>query len=181
MRFFRILALAVLTALAAGVVHAQMYKWVDENGRVQYTQTPPPGKKAEVIQSQKKAPAAAEAPAVAKDSKGKAQARQPVEVDDGVHRDVKRMAGDWSTRLGDPVQIRFYVKAGAPAFLLSHSWAVSGKTSIGNDKRFVIDGVEGRGILTAVDGGEGQDAALPASFRYQLQGDLHRLRRPETK
>jgi len=43
-------ALAAGLAMAAGPVAAEMYKWVDENGQVQYTQHPPPGDvKAETI------------------------------------------------------------------------------------------------------------------------------------
>jgi hypothetical protein len=33
----------MLLGILPGVAHAAMYKWVDENGQVQYTQTPPPG------------------------------------------------------------------------------------------------------------------------------------------
>jgi hypothetical protein len=192
MSFFRIL---VLATLMAGVAHAQMYKWVDENGRTQYTQTPPPpGKKAEVIQSQKKAPAAAETAPVAPTANNKKGKAQPAVVDDGIPADVKRLAGEWNTRSGDPVQVRFRVSAGAPSFLVSQAWGAEGKTSIGNDKRYVLNGVDGRGILTAVDKPEGQDAALPTVIRYQFQAEVlvltvdagpyagqHRLRRPETK
>jgi Domain of unknown function (DUF4124) len=39
--------LGVLAALAASVAIAAMYKWVDENGRVVYGDTPPAGVKAE--------------------------------------------------------------------------------------------------------------------------------------
>jgi hypothetical protein len=39
------IALAVL--LAASVVAAQVYKWVDKDGKVQYSDTPPPDTKAE--------------------------------------------------------------------------------------------------------------------------------------
>ncbi len=34
--------LAVILVLAAVQVHAQQYRWTDEKGRVQYTDTPPP-------------------------------------------------------------------------------------------------------------------------------------------
>lgn len=34
--------LVLLAALAAGTAMAQQYRWVDENGRVHYTDTPPP-------------------------------------------------------------------------------------------------------------------------------------------
>jgi glutaredoxin len=37
----RVLLLAVVAAVA-GAAYAQQYRWVDEKGRVQYTDTPPP-------------------------------------------------------------------------------------------------------------------------------------------
>ena len=40
-----------ISILLAGNAHAAIYKWVDENGNVQYTETPPPADvKAETIQ-----------------------------------------------------------------------------------------------------------------------------------
>jgi Domain of unknown function (DUF4124) len=38
--------LALLGGLLAGTAFAQQYKWVDQNGRTQYGDTPPPGVKA---------------------------------------------------------------------------------------------------------------------------------------
>jgi hypothetical protein len=37
--------LVAATAVAASAVHAQVYKWVDERGRVTYSSTPPPAGK----------------------------------------------------------------------------------------------------------------------------------------
>ncbi len=37
------LFLAIILSLSSANVPAEMYKWVDEEGNVQYTQTPPPG------------------------------------------------------------------------------------------------------------------------------------------
>jgi hypothetical protein len=45
LRWTLLLALAAVP-LAAG---AQAYRWVDEKGQVHYSQTPPPGKKAEAV------------------------------------------------------------------------------------------------------------------------------------
>jgi len=42
----RFLACLLLASLASGPSLADLYKWVDENGKVHYTDTPPPGKKA---------------------------------------------------------------------------------------------------------------------------------------
>ena len=62
--------LAFLGALAlAAAAQAQLYKWVDQNGKVQYGDNPPPGAKVTKL----KAPAGAAPPpatAAAKDAKG---------------------------------------------------------------------------------------------------------------
>jgi hypothetical protein len=59
------LLLAALTALAglafAGAALAQQYKWVDQNGKVQYGDAPPPGVKAQRL----KPPTSGPAPAAA--------------------------------------------------------------------------------------------------------------------
>src|SRR5438045_9512935 len=51
----------VIAALAGSVSMAAMYKWVDENGRVAYGDTPPAGVKAERLSS---GPASADPAAV---------------------------------------------------------------------------------------------------------------------
>jgi hypothetical protein len=57
---FRFVALALL--LISGACHAQIYKWMDANGRVNFSNTPPPqGVKATVVDPDaKEGPAAAE-------------------------------------------------------------------------------------------------------------------------
>jgi hypothetical protein len=49
----RLLRHALLAAalLAAAPAAAQLYKWTDANGRVQYSDRPPPGRKAETVSS----------------------------------------------------------------------------------------------------------------------------------
>ena len=42
MRKPRSRAVVLMLLLAAAQAHAQQYRWVDEKGRVQYTDTPPP-------------------------------------------------------------------------------------------------------------------------------------------
>jgi flagellar motility protein MotE (MotC chaperone) len=62
--------------IAAGGAGAQMYKWVDKDGKVRYSDTPPPaGVKTSTVKAPPAAPAAAAAPAAkdgkdAKDAKG---------------------------------------------------------------------------------------------------------------
>lgn len=81
------IAVFLAALLAAPLAHAQLYRWVDKEGKVRYTDTPPP---AGVKSSSIKAPAAPEAakPAAkaaskdaAKDAKkdAKAEKEDPVE------------------------------------------------------------------------------------------------------
>jgi len=74
------LALALLPVLA----QAQLYKWVDENGRTQYSDRPPPaGIKGELVTKGRVSPSAAQpaaapgAPAAAASNKGGAAAANP--------------------------------------------------------------------------------------------------------
>ena len=61
--------LAVTLALCAGSAGAQMYKWVDKDGKVRYGDSPPPGVKSTAIRPPS-GPAAAPRPAAAaKDGK----------------------------------------------------------------------------------------------------------------
>lgn len=55
--------LALLLALAVPVASAQVYKWVDEKGRVHYGEKPPAGSKPSAV----KPPSAPSAPAKAQD------------------------------------------------------------------------------------------------------------------
>ena len=48
--------LALLLVLAVSVASAQVYKWVDENGRVHYGEKPPPGSKANAVKPPVAAP-----------------------------------------------------------------------------------------------------------------------------
>jgi hypothetical protein len=68
------LFVATFMLLAAGGAGAQMYRWVDKDGKVRYGDTPPPGVKTSSI----KAPAAGPAPAAspAPDAKGAKDAKK---------------------------------------------------------------------------------------------------------
>ena len=57
------LALLSCLVLWAASSPAQMYKWVDERGVTHYSEKPPPGRKAQQIQSAPAAPATPPAPA----------------------------------------------------------------------------------------------------------------------
>ena len=58
----------VMALLLAGAAHAQLYKWVDKDGKVRYGDAPPPGAKASSLKGAQGSAAEASAPAAAKDS-----------------------------------------------------------------------------------------------------------------
>ena len=64
--------LAVLALACAAGAQAQLYKWIDQDGKVRYGDTPPPGAKTSTV----KAPASGEAPAAAPASKDGKEARK---------------------------------------------------------------------------------------------------------
>ena len=64
----RKLPIFLLTLVFAGAVHAQMYKWVDRDGKLRYGDTPPPGVKATPLKTTQSGPSGPAAPA-SKDAK----------------------------------------------------------------------------------------------------------------
>jgi hypothetical protein len=111
-RRFPLWLLLAALPLAAG---AQAYRWVDENGQVHYSQTPPPGKKAEPVAP---APPPAAAPNVdalkqsladekAAEPEGRAQAERMAEYHQQLEQQCKQareqlayMEAKTSQRLG---------------------------------------------------------------------------------
>jgi hypothetical protein len=62
------LSIILVALVLAGAAHAQMYKWVDKDGKVRYGDVPPPGVKATPMKGMQSAPTSAAAPA-SKDAK----------------------------------------------------------------------------------------------------------------
>ena len=61
-------AIAFAAFLAAFAAHAQVYRWVDEQGKVHYGERPPTGAKASPVQDKLAAPPGAPAPKAAPDA-----------------------------------------------------------------------------------------------------------------
>src|SRR5262245_45448311 len=74
----RLLVLLVGSTLA-GLAFAQQYKWVDQNGRTQYGDNPPPGVKATPLRGPSAAPSAPAAASGGAASKGPARQLTPAE------------------------------------------------------------------------------------------------------
>src|SRR5262249_39661977 len=61
-------ALALAALLAAGAAHAQVYRWVDDQGKVHYRERPPAGAKARPLEERLAPPPGAPAPKAAPDT-----------------------------------------------------------------------------------------------------------------
>ena len=66
----RRLSIILATLLFTGAVNAQMYKWVDADGKVRYSDTPPSGAKATQLKGMQSSPPSASAPAAKVAKKG---------------------------------------------------------------------------------------------------------------
>ncbi|MEO8718646.1 MAG: DUF4124 domain-containing protein [Burkholderiales bacterium] len=74
----RIVILALMLAFASAA-SAQMYRWVDKDGRVHYTTTPPPpGVTSRTLQAPSASPPAAAPDDAAKDAAGKEERKGPL-------------------------------------------------------------------------------------------------------
>jgi hypothetical protein len=61
-------ALALATLLAAAAAHGQVYRWVDEQGKVHYGERPPSGAKAKAVDEKPAPPPGAPAPKASPDA-----------------------------------------------------------------------------------------------------------------
>jgi hypothetical protein len=159
---------------AAGAAHAQMYKWVDENGRTQYTQTPPPpGRSAQEVKTPPAPPRSAQpAPgsAAAKGKDGKAAAPASSGMGNS-HPDAGRMYGTWRSGSGDRAKAEDAVEGGGGDVLrITQQWAAGGGSLVGTGTSYVINGTKGAGTLQA-QGGD-NPAGFPVTMAYVLKDGM---------
>jgi hypothetical protein len=172
----RRLAVVVLGVLAACGAHAQMYRWVDENGRVQYTQTPPPpGRQGQEIKPRTSAPAAKAEPAgksapaapaeSAQRPADKAKAAATGGEKEEITADARRMTGEWRTHPGARVQVRFQLRQDGSTLKSEQAWTVGGESHATSGMKVRISGGNGSGMVS-------QDTSdrLPTPLRYELRG-----------
>ncbi len=177
-RRFSDAALVVTLCLGAlaGEADAQLYKWVDEKGRTQYSDKPQAGQKSQAIKTQAapsspvQAPAGAgtpEAAGKAQDGKGAragAQAAAP--------NDAKRMHGSWTTEAGTQVSVSFAVtyREGSEV-IVGQQWSVAGRSQVDTPSKYAVNGSGGNGTMQAQNALNPQAPDVPASIGYRLEGD----------
>ena len=165
----RRLALAVLGVVAVCGAQAQMYKWVDENGRVQYTQTPPPpGRQAQEV---KVRPPAARVPATAPSDataqQKPAQKKGAGKQEEGMSADARTLLGEWRTHMGAPVQIRFSLQQADKSLRSAQTWSKGKDYAAGSGMKVEVSGAKGSGSLSTQGGSDN----LPDQVRYERRGD----------
>lgn len=119
------LALGLLVLALPLVAHAQIYKWVDEKGRVQYGEKPPPGAKASALRQEASPPPAGKAPADVSAQEADFRRRQieRAQADEARAQDAKRRQAQCERarqRLADgEVAGRHYVYKGGERVFMS--------------------------------------------------------------
>jgi hypothetical protein len=169
------LVIAVLGVVAACGAQAQMYKWVDENGRVQYTQTPPPpGRQAQQIKppatqtGPRPEPAGKSAGAPAPDGGRKPAGKGTAKPGgkDEISADARRMLGEWRTHPGARVQVKFALHQDGSTLRSGQAWSVGADSHASSGMKVDVSGENGAGAVM-------QDTSdkLPSTLGYELRGN----------
>lgn len=160
----------------AGEADAQLYKWVDEKGRTQYSDKPQAGQKSQQMKTQAPQSSPAQAPAGAgtPDAAGKAQdgkgARAGAQT--AAPNDAKRMHGGWASEPGARVDVNFAVNfRDGSEVTVSQQWSIAGRSQVDTPSRYAVNGSGGNGTMQAQNALSPQAPDVPASIAYRLEGD----------
>jgi Domain of unknown function (DUF4124) len=164
-----------LGALASGA-DAQMYKWVDEKGRTQYSDKPQAGQKSKEMKTQ----AAPSSPVQAPPSAGKADlpgnatdSKGPrAGVGTAAPNDGKRLHGGWATEPGSRVDVNFAVTYGGGSDVsVGQQWSIGGRSQVDTPSKYAVNGSGGNGTMDAQNPLSPQAPDVPAKIGYRLEGD----------
>ena len=171
---------AIVVTLCLGALaseaDAQLYKWVDEKGRTQYSDKPQAGQKSQQMKIQAppsspvEAPPSAGKPDVAgkaKDSKGPRPGAATA-----APNDAKRLHGGWATEPGARVDVNFAVtyRDGSEVFV-GQQWSIGGRSQVDTPSKYAINGSGGNGTMDAQNALSPQAPDVPATIGYRLDGD----------
>jgi hypothetical protein len=160
----------------AGEAGAQLYKWVDEKGRTQYSDKPQPGQKPKEMKVQSAPPGPVQAPP------GAGKPDQPGEATDGkgprtgagaaAPNDAKRLHGAWATEPGTRVNVSFAVNyQEGSEVLVGQQWSTGGRSQVDTPSKYAVTGSGGNGTMDAQNALNPQAPDVPASISYRLEGD----------
>lgn len=173
--FATVMVTLCLGALA-GAADAQLYKWVDEKGRTQYSDKPQPGQKAQPMKQQ----AAPSGPVQAPPGAGKADL--PGKAADGkgpqagaasaAPNDAKRMHGGWASEPGTRVDVNFAVNfRDGSEVTVSQQWSIAGRSQVDTPSKYAVNGSGGVGTMQAQNALNPQAPDVPATIGYRLDGN----------
>lgn len=168
----RFSAATIVVTLCLGALaseaDAQLYKWVDEKGRTQYSDKPQAGQKSQQLKIQ--APPSAgkpDLPGKATDSKGPRASAQTA-----APNDAKRMHGSWASEPGTRVDVNFAVNfRDGSEVTVSQQWSIAGRSQVDTPSKYAVIGSGGNGTMEAQNALSPQAPDVPASIAYRLEGD----------
>lgn len=160
----------------ASEADAQLYKWVDEKGRTQYSDKPQAGQKSQQMKTQAapsspvQAPPSAgkpDLPGKAADSKGPRTGAVAA-----AQNDAKRLHGAWATEPGTRVDVSFAVTyQDGGAVLVGQQWSTGGRSQVDTPSKYAINGSGGIGTMAAQNALNSHAPDVPATIGYRLDGD----------
>jgi hypothetical protein len=164
-----------LGALAGGA-DAQLYKWVDEKGRTQYSDKPQAGQKSQAMKIQAPQPSPVQAPPGAGKPALPDQATQSKGPRAGAAAarptDAKRMHGGWATEPGTRVNVSFAVTyLDGSEVSVGQQWSLAGRSQVDTPSKYAVNGSGGNGTMEAQNALSPQAPDVPATMGYQLDGD----------
>jgi Domain of unknown function (DUF4124) len=171
---------AIIVTLCLGALvseaDAQLYKWVDEKGRTQYSDKPQAGQKSQEMKIQGAPASPVQAPPSA------AKADLPGNATDGTGpragvktaapNDAKRLHGGWATEPGARVDVKFAVTfRDGSEVLVGQQWSLGGRAQVDTPSKYAVTGSGGNGTMDAQNALSPQAPDVPAQMGYRLDGD----------
>jgi hypothetical protein len=171
---------AIVVTLCLGALaseaDAQLYKWVDEKGRTQYSDKPQAGQKTREmkIQGPPSSPVQAPPGAGTPDAPGKAQDSKGPRAGaaTAAPNDAKRMHGGWASEPGTRVIVSFAVTyRDGSEVTVGQQWSLAGRSQVDTPSKYAVNGSGGIGTMQAQNALSPQAPDVPASIGYRLEGD----------
>jgi len=160
----------------AGEADAQLYKWVDEKGRTQYSDKPQAGQKSREMKIQAPPSSPVQAPEGAGKPEQPAQATESKGPRAGAAtaapNDAKRLHGAWATEPGTRVNVSFAVtyQEGSEV-LVGQQWSTGGRSQVDTPSKYAVKGSGGNGTMEALNALNPQAPDVPAAIGYRIEGD----------
>lgn len=170
------IAVTLGLVVLAGGADAQLYKWVDEKGRTQYSDQPQAGQKPQATKLQAPPASPVQAPPGAGKTDQPGQATESKAPRAGAAtaapNDAKRLHGSWATEPGTRVNVSFAVSyQDGGEVVVGQQWSIAGRSQVDTPSKYAVTGSGGSGTMEAQNALSPQAPDVPAAMGYRIEGD----------